>query len=437
MHITKFRLKNFQCHKLFEGELSDGVNAIVGPGDIGKSAILRGITWCLTNQPDGLGFIRHWYDDKGDQVEEAHKHVAKQAEVKVWLSTGAIIERIRGKKVNRYVVTKPDGTVTELNRFGRGAVPPEVVELTQIEPVEMGGEDVYVQMQGQHDPYFLLTGISAPARWRALSHLAGTETADKAVASLEADIRTDGKEINKLAEIIVEQGEKLKGEELELQRVEGQHDQLQSLLTDIDKGEKLKGAIALFLASLERTTDEIAVVTDRAAVVDNVVTSLQDGLHNLETSIGLHTAVGDLITRGREVKSDLKGTTASLKHIEPVLSIEVPEEALSRLQDIRGLLVGVHRVNTEGDDIERQQQQLSTILALRKIEPDFQRHHQLNELAERSKQWRKNHQDASSLLEASLKRVEALKKKLSLVLKEAGKCPTCGKTTDGHPSSCS
>lgn len=61
--LNKITLQNFQSHKNTEIELSEGVNAIVGNSDSGKSAIIRGLRWVIENKNDDSGFIRRGCKD--------------------------------------------------------------------------------------------------------------------------------------------------------------------------------------------------------------------------------------------------------------------------------------------------------------------------------------------------------------------------------------
>ena len=56
--LEKLRIINFQKHEDLTVSFDDRITTIVGPSDVGKSAVLRALRWVLTNQPDGSGFIR-------------------------------------------------------------------------------------------------------------------------------------------------------------------------------------------------------------------------------------------------------------------------------------------------------------------------------------------------------------------------------------------
>ena len=77
MTIRSINLQNFQSHKDTHLELSAGVNAIIGPSDSGKTAILRALRWAAWNKPSGDALRSSWggdtvvcveVDEQGQQV---------------------------------------------------------------------------------------------------------------------------------------------------------------------------------------------------------------------------------------------------------------------------------------------------------------------------------------------------------------------------------
>lgn len=56
--IKKVIIENFQSHKYSVIDFNEGLNAIVGPTDSGKTAVFRSLKWVLYNEPQGDYFIR-------------------------------------------------------------------------------------------------------------------------------------------------------------------------------------------------------------------------------------------------------------------------------------------------------------------------------------------------------------------------------------------
>jgi chromosome segregation ATPase len=51
-------IENFECFKKLKVDLNHAINIIIGPNDIGKSAIIRAIHWVCFNEPSGFYFLR-------------------------------------------------------------------------------------------------------------------------------------------------------------------------------------------------------------------------------------------------------------------------------------------------------------------------------------------------------------------------------------------
>ena len=87
MKIKSITLKNFQSHKLTRVNFDDGVTALVGENDQGKSSILRGLYWLTFNRPLGDEFRSNW---GGDTV------------VEVTTEDNSIIKRVKTDSKNQY-----------------------------------------------------------------------------------------------------------------------------------------------------------------------------------------------------------------------------------------------------------------------------------------------------------------------------------------------
>ena len=123
--IEELRIQNFQAHSKFRVVFAPGITTIVGPSDVGKSAIIRALRWAATNQPGGDAFVR--YGTKGTTVK--------------LVVGGRTVARKRkaGGEVNTYHLDD-----TEFKAFGRG-VPDTIAEFLNMPEV---------CWQGQHDPSF-------------------------------------------------------------------------------------------------------------------------------------------------------------------------------------------------------------------------------------------------------------------------------------------
>jgi len=87
--IEKVIIENFQRHKYLEVELDKGFNCISGPSNVGKSAFVRAVAFCLFGKP--------W---SSDWVREG----ASYCTVTVKFSDGRQITRKKGANVNEVTI---------------------------------------------------------------------------------------------------------------------------------------------------------------------------------------------------------------------------------------------------------------------------------------------------------------------------------------------
>lgn len=124
--FERLLIQNFQTHEKLRVDLDPAITSIVGPSDVGKSAIIRALRWVCTNQPNGDAFVR--YGSKGTTVQ-------------LVLDGGFVIARRRSSNgtVNEYKLDEQ-----EFVSF-KTAVP---------EPIEQLLNLGTVSWQGQHDQSF-------------------------------------------------------------------------------------------------------------------------------------------------------------------------------------------------------------------------------------------------------------------------------------------
>lgn len=182
-HITQVRVVGFQSHADTVISFGEGVNAITGPSDNGKSAVLRAIRWALWNQgPDG--FVRD-----GCTLTQAE----------VTFSDGTIILRERNQKRNKYVVSRPGAESLALVDFGT-KVPAEVLQAHGMRPVQFKPKkSSLLNFGGQLEPPFFLED-SPLERADILGRLAGVQVVDRAMDAADRDKRGLTSELKSLDE---------------------------------------------------------------------------------------------------------------------------------------------------------------------------------------------------------------------------------------------
>lgn len=176
--IKRLTLENFQSHKFTVIDFDDGLNAIVGPTDSGKTAILRAIKWVLYNEPQGDSFIR-----QGES----------QASVQILFSSGVTVKRYRSKSKNGYEIIYADGTSSTFEGFG-SQVPQEVEEATKMPKITLRqGETRSLNMAEQLEGPFLLTD-NPSLKAAAIGKLVQADVIDYALGQVNLDLRNKKKE---------------------------------------------------------------------------------------------------------------------------------------------------------------------------------------------------------------------------------------------------
>lgn len=152
--IERLSIRNFQSHQKLVLELDPNITTIVGPSDIGKSAVFRAVRWVVFNRPQGEAFLRD-----GSSV------------VKAFLTVdGSKVGRTKGTQRNAYSL----GDRT-LKAFG-SAVPEEVQTLLNMNEVNF---------QQQHDApfWFCLTPGQVSRELNKIVNLDAIDTALSRIAS--------------------------------------------------------------------------------------------------------------------------------------------------------------------------------------------------------------------------------------------------------------
>ena len=200
--LKSLKIRNFQSHKkldLYFGK----VTSIIGPSDIGKSAVLRALLWIMENHPTGDAFIK-------DGTEKASVQL---------IADDSTIKRKRSKSQNLYTLNKE-----EFYAFGN-KVPDPISNLFNI------GD---INVQRQHDSPFWFS-ISAGEVSRQLNSIVDLGIIDKTLATIASELRKDTWKIT-LQEEKIDKLQKRNKELLFVKDIKSEFDELKK--TD-DKAKKL------------------------------------------------------------------------------------------------------------------------------------------------------------------------------------------------------
>jgi len=193
--IESVRLQNYQSWEDQLFVFLDGVNALMGVSDSGKSAVIRAMAWCLFN-------------DKAGKSNSFIRNGAKEAIVTIVIN-GYTIVRKTGKE-NLYIL---DGQ--EFRAFGTN-VP---------EPIQAAVGMNSINFQGQFEPHFLLSDTPSEVA-RKLNQIVDLMDIDAAQSGIHLMAVRNNSQITANADLTLELEEKLKGfgwivdADAELSRVE-------------------------------------------------------------------------------------------------------------------------------------------------------------------------------------------------------------------------
>lgn len=251
--ITKIVLKDFMAHSHTELELGPGVNALTGPNNTGKSAIVEALR-CVATNPVPRHYIRHG---------------AKEARVSIELEDGSRVVWIRKKRSSGYELWHP-GTEEPEEYWKFGRRPPEdILKVLRLDLVELetGGE-IDVHVGNQREPVFLL---NQPGSNAAAFFAASTESAHLLAMQNHLKRRT--------------QDSKRTERELEtrISEVEAEMDEF-APLPDIEL--RMENA-----SELKAASDKLTAAIPALEQAIESQTNLQAGLEGLQQRSGVLTSV--------------------------------------------------------------------------------------------------------------------------------------------------
>lgn len=294
MTIDSLELFNFESHKATSLDFDPGVNIITGLSGHGKSGIVRGFNWVISNSPSGESMIS--YSSKG---------ICSSGIVFSEDDKGIARSRGGAKKENQYYLTETNETFKAL----RGKVPEEVSILANMDEVNV---------QRQKDFYFMLQDSPGQVA-KMFNKVSGLEEMDTAMSTINSMYREKKKEFDSLV---------TRGEDLD-QR-----------LTDLDWINK---ADSDFI-KIETLTGTVEEMEDEVSTVENLLLNISQ-IQNEIDSCGDTSAIpriDDIFSKEEECNNNeeeienleklLEGCSQLKNHIK---NIRLPEK--SRIDNLEAL----------------------------------------------------------------------------------------------------
>jgi len=285
--LKRLLLKDFQCYERLLVDFDPLITTFVGPSDVGKSAVLRGLRWLACNRPLGDGQRRHGAD-RAFAKGEIGDHT---------------VVRAKGKGGNYY---KVDGN--KLEAFG-SAVPEQVETAFNLDKANF---------QGQHEPPFWFNLTSGELA-SELNRIVDLEVIDTASAKVSSILRKARAEV----EVTEERLEKVKEDENKLSWVpemDFRLQRLERLEEEIEERKERLETLGQMLQSIRRQQRRVADMRRRIDTWNTVSERLERGSDVMEKRMNKIDSLTKLLRQIREAsrKLDLtkERTEQSRKRLE-------------------------------------------------------------------------------------------------------------------------
>ena len=284
--LKSLRVERYQSHYDSSFNFSPGVNGIIGISLSGKTAILRALTWILTNRPLGYRFHSDFTN--------------KKTFVTAVLDDGSKVSINRGSKQSvMYSLHLPDGTSMGWGKMKK-TVPDVVTDKFNFSELNI---------QRQFDNPFLITSPPGEVA-RTINRITKAEKLDKWVKHLNH-------KINFLKNSREEKRTTLEGVKNDLKKYDG----LEKLSRKID--------------SLERVTIKIKDLDDEHEKVDGLLANIEDAKITIRTQKRFLKAKGH-IDQIEDIEHRLSLLDVEAMMIETILETQ---GQLDRAQEERQELV--------------------------------------------------------------------------------------------------
>ena len=323
---VRVRVKNFQSIK--EAEITiDGLTAITGPNNTGKSAMLRAIRGVAENTR-GTAFVRHG---------------AAQCEVELTFEDGRTVKWIKGPK------TKPTYIIDGGKPIHPGqGVPDEVKTLLGVHTITAGGRDIWPQVAKQLSGQVFLLDEPGSVLAEAVANVDRVGRLNRALKAAEKDRRAATSELKVRVKDRDQHEADVKGYEgldtavREIEAIETAHNQAERV------GKALMGVTVLrnrvakardTVASLEGVEAvSVPAAGDSEALVEELEelerlktrmkraedrVAKYDGVQNVDVDVDVHKA--EKLAMAMGTAEALKG---SIGHVK--IKIEALEQTLAQ-----------------------------------------------------------------------------------------------------------
>jgi DNA repair protein SbcC/Rad50 len=410
-------LENFQSHTKSRFEFDQqGLNAIIGASDSGKTASIRGLRWLLYNDPKGTEFIRHG---------------ASRATVRAKFSNGYILERSRTQSsAGHYKITDPAGNETDYTGFSHN-VPIEVTNAHQMPKTELA-KDVTASLNiaYQLDGPFLMSE-SASTRASVIGRLTGVHVVDTAIKStnkkvvgLQRDIKSEEKRETEI-------NERLQNDFNDIPQLEGEVGQLELLIAHAEKLEKKLDSLRRIKRDYQSASDTIRDSQQQLVKMAGPLKKMQLAVAALEEGIKEYRKLVEIRSKLSSAEAIISTATNELKKFRGLskLSVELSkaEEQIVKVKELNRVADGLAKAGKQLKTIDTDLKKLKNVSS-KELDKADELVKKLSDL-KRIKHLIAGSSDAIKDADMDMRELDDViehgRDQYKEVLKEMGKCPTC------------
>ncbi len=309
--IQSVHIRGFQAHEDLKIKLDPHVTTIVGPSDVGKSAVLRAIKWVCLNEPRGVSFLREG-SSKVSVTLRVDEH-------KITRSKG--IENTYHLDGNKYAAFGSD-------------VPKEVSDVLKLTDLNF---------QDQHDTPFWFGESSAEVS-RQLNEIVDLGIIDSTLSNISSEIRTariEGEVLQTQLEEVVETKNRLKW-------TKEAHEEL--------------AALEELAARQERRSTKIRALEGLTSAAKGHVADIGRNRRTGEEA-ALLAKIGVRWNTARKRREKISDLVEAAKKVMPTAEQEIPdiipledlwdglECAKKKAQSLHSLMLDIYTIRKDRDDL--------------------------------------------------------------------------------------
>jgi len=403
--IQSLRIKNFQSHKDTAIEFHNGINAVVGSSDQGKSAVLRALLWAVNNRPSGTDdILSHWARDEKGKIIEG---------MAVGIRTNhGNVTRQRTEKDNEYVLfdSSFEGREAKIFKAINRDVPQDIQDFFRLTDVNI---------QTQHDAPFLLSASAGDVA-KYFNKIVRLDIIDKVLSGVESKRRDQNKKIKTL-----------EAEHAELEKELQSYDWIDTAEPLVKKFDRIFKQLEIDIyqkSELEEAIAEFRVARKKIKTLPDVTTAkkiiseletIEAGCKTIERDMRLLACDIDDWRDWRFRTKIWKAVGPGKKLVENLETIQkVIEDAEADVEDLENQ-IHVYREEKKNSKLPFDKDVANKIIAeFDSIRPDYAK---LRELNDQINDW--------SAADAKVKKHEEEKELLTKSMPKT--CPTCGQPMKG------